>query len=160
MTESDPTTESAPGTEPDPFAGSAGREPTEEELRAALEQELKRIRVSDVVIQTIVTLVNLAGRRLALAPGSEDELDLDQARQAIDAVRALVPIVERSEGENLKPVKDALSQLQMAYARASGDRPPGGPPPESGGTDDQGGSGDEGGPGPAQSSGRLWVPGS
>jgi hypothetical protein len=138
--------------EPDP---TAAREPTEEELRAALEQELKRIRVSDVLIQTVVTLINLAGRRLGLAPGSEDEVDLPQAREAIDAVRALVPIVERTEGESLAPVKDALAQLQMAYAQASGEgRAPEGQPGEPG---DQGG---EGGAGPAQSSGRLWIPGS
>jgi hypothetical protein len=129
------------------------QQPTEEELRAALEEELKRVRVSDVLIQTIVTLINLGGRRLGLAPGSEDQVDLVQAREAIEGVRVLLPIIERTEGESLAPVKDAL--LQMAYARASGESPapegeaakPGEPPTE-------------GGPGPAQSSGRLWVPGS
>jgi hypothetical protein len=144
-------------TDPDP---TPGREPTEEELRAALEQELKRVRVSDVLIQSIVTLINLAGRRLGLVPGSEDELDLAQAREAIDAVRALVPIVERSEGESLAPVKDALAQLQMAYARASGEKGGSEPPPAGAGEPPkEGAEEDPGGPGPAQSSGRLWVPG-
>ena len=129
-------------------------EPSEAELRAALEAELKRIRVSDVLIQTVVTLVNLAGRRLGLAPGSEDEIDLPQAREAIDSVRALVPIVERSEGESLAPVKDALAQLQMAYARASGEGAPAESAPAEPGEKPA-----EDGPGPAQSSGRLWVPG-
>ncbi len=149
MTDTDPTTSTGP----------TGREPTEEELRAALEQELKRIRVADVLIQTVVTLVNLAGRRLGLVPGSADEVDLGQAREAIDAVRALVPVIERSEGEHLAPVKDALAQLQIAYARASGEggaqEPPAGAPAEQPGE----GEDDQGGPGPAQSSGRLWVPG-
>ena len=35
------------------------REPTEEELRAALEEQMKRITVHDVLLQTVVTLVNL-----------------------------------------------------------------------------------------------------
>lgn len=148
MTDADPTATAT---------GPAGREPTEEELRAALEEELKRIRVSDVLIQTVVTLINLAGRRLGLAPGSADELDLVQAREAIDAVRALVPIVERSEGEVLAPVKDALAQLQLAYARAAGEGGASEPPPD--GPPEQPKEGDPGGPGPAQSSGRLWVPG-
>lgn len=159
MTDSEPTDPTGPG--PRPGAGAAGREPTEEELRIALEQELKRIRVSDVLIQTVVTLVNLAGRRLGLAPGSADEVDLAQAREAIDAVRALVPIVERSEGESLGPVKDALAQLQMAYARASGEGGAGAPPAaEPTGPAREGEPPDDGGAGPAQSSGRLWVPGS
>ena len=142
-------------SDPTPEQPAEPAEPTEAELRAALEEELKRVRVADVLIQTVVTLINLGGRRLGLAPGSEDQVDLVQAREAIDAVRALVPIVERSEGESLAPVKDALAQLQMAYARASGEPPPAEPGPGEPGQEPQ-----EGGAGPAQSSGRLWVPGS
>jgi hypothetical protein len=129
-------------------------EPTPEELQAAIEAELRRIRVGDVVVQTIVTLVNLAARRLGLAQGSEQEVDLDQARDAIDAVRALMPIAKRSAEAELGPVEEALTQLQMAYAQAAqgGQAPPEGgqEPPKEGGQE---------GPGPAQSSGRLWVPG-
>jgi hypothetical protein len=129
------------------------RPPTEEELRAAYEAELKRVRVDDVLVQTVVSLVNLAGRKAGLAPGTEDERDLDQVHQAIEAVRALLPLVEESLGPDAARVRDALSQLQMAYAqaRASGEEQPAEaagqepPTPE--------------GPGRAQSSGRLWVPG-
>ena len=85
----------------------------EEELRAALEEQLRKITVTDVLLQTVVTLVNIASRRLGLA-GGEDEKDLDQARLAIDAIRALGPLLPESEAQ---PVKDALAQLQMAYAR-------------------------------------------
>ncbi len=85
-------------------------QPTEEELRAALEEQLRQLRVEDVLLQTIVTLVNLAGRRLT----AEGEKDAEQARMAIDAVRALLPL---SPQEELGPIRDALSQLQMLYAR-------------------------------------------
>lgn len=141
------------------------REPTEEELRAAYEAELKRITVPDVVLQTIVSLINLGGRRMGLAPGAEDERDLDQVRDAIDAVRALLPLAERSGGPDLRPIRDALSQLQLAYAKERGSAaqgapaavqgdPTGGPPKPT--TDE---AETPAGPGPAQSSGRLWVPG-
>jgi hypothetical protein len=143
-------------------------EPTEEELRAAYEEELKRITVAEVVLQTVVSLVNLAGRRLGLAPGAEDERDPAQARDAIDAVRGLLPVLERQPGAQLGPIRDALSQLQMAYAKESGSAAPAdggeqGPGPGGGGS----GAGPaapttpkpEEGAGPAQSSGRLWVPG-
>ncbi|UGS37405.1 hypothetical protein [Capillimicrobium parvum] len=141
-----------------------GRQPTEEELRAAYEAELKRVTVDDVVVQTIVSLVNLGGRKAGLAPGTEDERDLDQVRLAIEAVRATLPLVEAQLGPDADRIRDALSQLQMAYAQQLGGRPGGAPSaPEGGG---EGGPGAEekpgdqpGGPGPAQASGRLWVPG-
>jgi hypothetical protein len=59
----------------------------------------------------------------------------------------LVPLLEPRHGEQLGPVKDALSRLQMAYVQLSGGTPQ---PSEASKADD---------PGPAQSSGRLWVPG-
>jgi hypothetical protein len=115
------------GTQP----GQPGaQQPTEEELRAALEEQMKRITVDDVLLQTTVTLVNLAGRRLGLAaqPGQDtsEERDLVQAQQAIDAVRALLPLCP---DDQTQPIKDALSQLQMAYARESGAAEGGEAPP-------------------------------
>ena len=79
----------------------------EEEL---LEQ-LKKIKVGDVILQTVVTLVNLGGQRLM-----GEEKDLEQARLAIEGVRALLPLCPEEES---KPVKEALSQLQMVFARES-----------------------------------------
>jgi hypothetical protein len=91
------------------------REPNEEELRAALEEQMRRITVKDVLLQTVVTLVNLSARKLGLVEG--EEKDLDQARLGIDAVRALLPLLPEQE---VAPVKEAVSQLQMAYAQAAG----------------------------------------
>ena len=110
-------------------------EPSDEELRAALEEQMRRITVDDVLVQTAVTLINLGGRRLGL-PGPEgtappEGRDLHQAQQAIDGVRALLPLLP---SEPQAPVRDALSQLQMAFAREAqgvGEPPPeAGPPPE------------------------------
>ena len=77
----------------------------EEEL---LEQ-LKKIQVADVILQTVVTLVNLGGQRLM-----GEEKDLEQAKLAIEGVRALLPLCPEEES---KPIKEALSQLQMVFAR-------------------------------------------
>ena len=127
---------------------------SEEELRAAyeaqLEEQLKSLRVEDVIVQTIVTLVNLGGRRAGLAPGTETEQDPEQLRLAIEGARSLLGLIEPQLGPDGKAIRDALSQLQMAYAQLAGGAPEGGTP--TGGTEPQGG-------GPAQSSGRLWVPG-
>jgi len=142
--------------------GDPGREPTEEEIRAALEEEMRRVTVDQVLLQSVVSLINLAGRRLGLAPGSEGEKDLDQVRTAIDAVRALLPLLEDKVGqEDAGSIRNALSQLQMAYAQEAGGGGPSEPGAPSG--DEPPTRGDEppgpGGSGPAQSSGRLWVPG-
>ena len=108
-----------------------GREPTEEEMRAALEEQMRNIRVEDVVLQTTATLINLAGRRVGLAaePGQDTsgEVDLQQAKLAIDGAMALAPLCPQEQAE---PIKQALSQLQMAYSRLAG--APGGPAPEGG----------------------------
>jgi hypothetical protein len=116
----------------EPVSGQAGGPPpgemSEEELRARLEEELRRITVSDVLLQTLVSLVNLGGQRLGLAPGSEDIRDLEQARLAIEAVRALLPVMEERDAEQVRPIRDALSQLQVAYAQIAGGQGPGGEP--------------------------------
>jgi hypothetical protein len=92
------------------------QQPSEEELRAALDEQMRRIRVEDVLLQTIVTLINLGARRLGIAgpPEEAGDKDVEQARLAIEGARALVGLVP---GEQLGPVRDALSQLQMAYVR-------------------------------------------
>jgi hypothetical protein len=123
------------------------RQPSEEEIKA-LEAELEKLTVDDVLLQTVVTLLNLGARKAGLAEGSQ--ADLPQVKQAIDAARALLPLLEPGHAERLGPVRDALSGLQMAYVQKSGGEAPA---PEA--PDEQ----EQTGPGPAQASGRLWVPG-
>ena len=129
------------------------RQPSEEEIRA-LEAQLEQLTVDDVLLQTIVTLINLGARKAGLAEGAK--ADLPQVKQAIDAARALLPLVEPRHGEALAPVRDALSRLQMAYVQMSqgDDAPPQGEQPA---TEEKPPA--QEGPGPAQQSGRLWVPG-
>jgi hypothetical protein len=141
---------------------------TEEQLRQ-LEAEMERITVDDVLIQTVVTLLNLAARKSGLAapPGQGPAPDWEQVREAIDGARALVPLLERRHGDQLGQIRETLSQLQMVYAQhatGAGEAPAaaaeGGPgaadaPPEQPAPGDDPASGG----GPAQRSGRLWIPG-
>jgi hypothetical protein len=126
---------------------------TEEEIRQ-IEAEMDKLQVDDVLLQTLVTLINLGARKAGLAapPGEEPaSRDLGETKQAIDAARALLPLLEARHGDQLAPVKDALSRLQMAYVQLSGGTPEvSESAPEQKKPD---------GPGQAQSSGRLWVPG-
>jgi len=132
-----------------------GQQPSEEEMRAALEEQMRQIRVEDVILQTIATLINLAGRRLGLA-GDPEEKDFAQAKLAIDGARALAPMCPPEQDA---PVKEALSQLQMAYvqetqgtdAAASADPAPAGeePAPQPSPEDDE----------RAKARSKIWTPG-
>jgi hypothetical protein len=126
---------------------------TEEEIRQ-LEAEMERITVDDVLIQTTVTLLNLAARKAGLGapPGEEPAPDWEQVRQGIEGARALIPLLEQRHAEQLGPVRETLSRLQMAYAQHAGGQAAPPPAKEQPKTEQQG-------PGPAQSSGRLWIPG-
>src|SRR4051794_10588147 len=90
---------------------------SEEELREVYEAELARVRVEDVLVQTIVSLLNLAARKAGLT-GADEEPDFAQVGKAIDATRTLLPLVESTLGPEAAQVRDALSQLQLAYARS------------------------------------------
>jgi hypothetical protein len=129
-------------SEGDP-AAAGQREPTEDELRAAYEAEIKKVRVEHVLLEHVVTLINLGMRRTGLAPGTESERDAEQVRVAVEALRALMPLVEQSAPQQVGPIREALSQLQLAYVRIGG--APGG-----GGT--QGAPAQESGQGSSQES--------
>jgi predicted nucleic acid-binding protein len=89
--------------------------PSDEELIQRLEEELKRLKVSDLLVQTLYTLSSLGYRKL-----SEEDRDLDQARLAIEALRALLPVLQGSASEDvLRDFKQVTANLQLAYADAT-----------------------------------------
>jgi hypothetical protein len=92
------------------------RLPPDDELLKQLEEELKTLKVSDLLVQTLYTVSSLGYRRLA-----EEDRDLDQARLAIEALRALLPVLEGSASEELvRDFKQVTANLQLAYAEAVG----------------------------------------
>ena len=71
----------------------AQQPPSDEELVQRLEEELKKLKVSDLLVQTLYTLSSLGYRKL-----SEEDRDLEQAQLAIEALRALLPVLEGAAG--------------------------------------------------------------
>jgi hypothetical protein len=122
----------------------------EAELQRQLEEQLRRVRVQDLLLESVASILNLSARRIA----KEDERDLEQGRLGIDAVRALLELLEPEPREQ---VREALSQVQMLYAREA-----------QGGGEGGGTAGPEGGgagevPGPQsepkiERPGGLWTP--
>jgi hypothetical protein len=119
---------------------------------------MAKLTPDDIMLDALVSLLNLGARKARpdLPPGPDAEgRDLAQARQAIDGARALLAQVEPRHAAELAQVREALSQLQMVFVQLSG----GAPPAPAGGEEEPAEPAKPGDPGPAQSSGRLWVPG-
>ena len=80
-----------------------------------LVEQIKRIDVSDLVVSTVTTLAQLGYAKL-----EEGTRDLDQARLAIDSLRALVPQLEgHVPAEVTRDLNAMVANLQLAYAEAA-----------------------------------------
>jgi hypothetical protein len=92
-------------------------EPPDDELLEQLEADFKQLKVSDLLVQTVIGVSSLGYRSLG-----EDDRDLDQARLAIEALRALVPVLEQAVPEQVaRDFQQMLANMQLAYAKAVGD---------------------------------------
>jgi hypothetical protein len=85
--------------------------PTEEELREALDT----IGVADILLQTLTATASLGFRRV-----SAEARDLGQARLAIEALRALEPVLREGGVDEaiVRDLEQARMNLQLAYAKA------------------------------------------
>ena len=93
--------------------GQPASEQSEEELRAQLEDQIRNLKVEDVILQSAVSILNLAARRTA----KEDERDLEQARVGIEAARVLTEMVP----EDARPqLRQAVSEMELLYAKHAG----------------------------------------
>jgi hypothetical protein len=128
-----------------PGGAEAPRQPTQEEMRERLEEQLRKVRVQDLLLESVVSVLNLAARRIA----KEDERDLEQGRIGIEAVRAVLGLLDE---EPAAQVRSALAEVQMLYAKeAGGASAPGGEgAPEPAEPPSGGGQG--------QRPSRLWTP--
>jgi hypothetical protein len=144
-------------TQPPP--GGTEQHPSEEELRAAYEAEIKKVRVEHVLLEHVVTMINLGRRRTGLAPGTEDERDPAQVQLAIEAIRAVMPALEQVAPQQAAPIRDALSDLQLAFVKIGGPSEAPGQPAQTAAQEPAPTTPQPEGKGPAQRSGKLWVPG-
>ena len=98
-----------------------GETPTQEELLEALD----RIGVADVLVQALTTTASIGFRRV-----SAEARDLPQARLAIEALRALEPVLREAGADEtvVRDLEQARMNLQLAYAKAVAEE--GSAPPE------------------------------
>jgi hypothetical protein len=160
--------EEVPGSGSSEDAPAGDSQPSQEELRARLEEQLRNLRVEDLMVESVVSVLNLTARRIA----KEDERDLEQGRVGIEAIRAWVDLLPE---EAATQIRSALSELQLLYANAVEGGGPGAPPagdpgPPGSGAEDVSRGGSENVPGgrpssaqpprPGEPPPRLWTPGS
>ena len=75
--------------------------------------ELRKLKVGDMLVSSASMLASLAYGKLA-----PDLRDLDEARLAIDALRALLPLIPE---EHRRDIQEVVTNLQLAYADAAKD---------------------------------------
>ena len=86
----------------------------EQKLVEELQSELAKLKVSDLLLQTLYTVSSIGYHRL-----SGEAKDLEQTRLAIESLKALVPVLEGSvPAEALRDFQQVLANLQLAYASA------------------------------------------
>ena len=95
------------------LADEEERQPTIEDLAEALRQ----IEVGQFLLSTVSTLASLAY-------GKVEQGELKQAKAAIDAIGALLPVLkEELEHDLLRDFEQALANLRVAYADAAAKSP-------------------------------------
>jgi hypothetical protein len=86
-----------------------GASPTPEQLA----EQIKALRVPELLISTVATLGQLAYVKL-------EARELDQARLAIDAVGALTPLLEgQADPEMLRQLNQLLADVRISFASAA-----------------------------------------
>ena len=86
-------------------------EPTADELV----EELRRAKVSDLLVHTLSMVASMGFAKLA-----PEGRDLEQARIAIEALKALLPVLEGNVEEAVvRDFGQVLANLQLAYADAA-----------------------------------------
>jgi len=102
------------------------RTPADEKLVQELEAELNKLKVSDLLLQTLYTVSSLGYRRL-----SGEAKDLEQARLAIESLRALLPVLEGAVADDaLRDFNQVLANMQLSYADAVKSAEAEGEPPD------------------------------
>ena len=78
-------------------------------------EQIRQIKVTDMLLSSMSTIAQLGYAKLE--PASRD---LGEAKLAIEALRALLPVLEHSVEEGIvRDFKQAVANLQLSYADAA-----------------------------------------
>lgn len=93
---------------------------SEEQIARELAEELRKLKVEDVLVSVLVQISAIGYRRLGLTEETKDDRDLDQAKLAIDTMKALTPVLGQVvPAELIRDFDSSIANLQLAYAKAA-----------------------------------------
>ena len=93
---------------------------SEEEVARRLAEELRQLKVEDVLVSVLIQISSIGYRRLGLTDETLDDRDLGQAKLAIDTMKALTPVLSHVvPAELIHDFDQSVANLQLAYAKAS-----------------------------------------
>jgi len=93
--------------------------PDPEQVARQVAEELRSLRVEDVLVNALLAVSSIGYRRLGATPDTADDRDLEQVRLAIETMKALAVVLETFvPPELIQNFAEAVSELQLAYVRA------------------------------------------
>lgn len=98
------------------------QEQEQERLAEELAEEIRKLRVEDVLVNTLIQVSSIGYRRLGLTEDTREDRELEQTRLAIETMAALVPVLEGFLAKELVAgFQEQIANLQLAYAKAAGE---------------------------------------
>lgn len=95
---------------------------SEEQVARELAEELRKLKVEDILVSVLVQISSIGYRRLGLTDETKDDRDLGQAKLAIDTMKALTPVLGQVvPPELIRDFESSVANLQLAYAKAAGE---------------------------------------
>jgi len=99
---------------------------SQEELARQLADELRKLRVEDVLVNALVQVSSIGYRRLGATAEMREDRDLEQTRLAIETMRSLLPVLDEFlPRELVSGFGEQVANLQLAYAKAVAEKPDG-----------------------------------
>jgi hypothetical protein len=92
----------------------------EEEAARRLAEELRNLKVEDVLLNVLVQISSIGYRRLGLTEETKEDRDLGQVKLAIDTMKALTPVLAQVvPSELVLEFERSVAELQLAYVKAA-----------------------------------------
>ena len=92
----------------------------QDQVARELADELRKLKVEEILIGTLIQVSQIGYRRLGLTPETSSDRDLEQTKLAIDTMNALTPVLEHVVPEELiRDFNQSVANLKLAYAKAT-----------------------------------------
>jgi outer membrane biosynthesis protein TonB len=92
---------------------------TDEERARAVREQLKSVHAFDLAYEMAISLVSFGYQKMGLTDETRELRDLDDARLAIELLRAVTDTLDRQQaGAPTADLHATLAQMQLSYVRA------------------------------------------